>query len=64
MEQKDSRNHPVWVCLVYKFLKGSCSFLDISRGVFKALDKFCGFSINEVEEVFDLDKRVKDFCAS
>ena len=51
-------------CLVYKFLKGSCSFLDISRGVFKALDKFCGFSINEVEEVFDLDKRVKDFCAS
>ncbi|WP_297194556.1 1-deoxy-D-xylulose-5-phosphate reductoisomerase [uncultured Campylobacter sp.] len=49
---------------VYKFLSGNCAFLDIANGIFKALDKFADIKINEIEEIFYLDKKVKEFCAS
>lgn len=45
--------------LVYKFLKNQIGFLDISKGIFKALDRFGVPKINQIEDVFEYDKQVR-----
>ncbi len=44
---------------VYKFLRGECGFLDISRYVFEALERFGGLSLATFEDVREADRRVK-----
>lgn len=46
---------------VYKYLKDECKFYDISDAVFKALDKFAGSKINSIDDVFSVDKMVREF---
>lgn len=47
--------------MVRKFLNKECAFLDISKGIFKALDYFSGFKVQSIDEVFELDLKVRDF---
>ncbi|MCW1360410.1 1-deoxy-D-xylulose-5-phosphate reductoisomerase [Campylobacter sp. CCS1377] len=48
--------------LVRRFLNSECGFLDISRGIFKALDHFGSLKTQSLEEIFELDIRVREFC--
>lgn len=43
------------------FLKKRCSFLDISKVIFKSLDKFIDVKTNSIEDVVILDDRVRKF---
>ncbi|MBX1886578.1 1-deoxy-D-xylulose-5-phosphate reductoisomerase [Campylobacter peloridis] len=45
--------------MVYKFLAHKAHFLDIYKGVFKALDHFGVPKINQIEDVFEYDKQVR-----
>lgn len=47
--------------MVEKFLKQKCEFLDISRGVLRALEHFEGVTITELEEVFEYDRKVREY---
>ncbi|ANE35265.1 1-deoxy-D-xylulose 5-phosphate reductoisomerase [Campylobacter iguaniorum] len=47
---------------VYKFLEGKAGFLDISENIFKALDKFGSSSIKSIEDVFEINQKVREFC--
>ena len=47
--------------MVYNFLSGKCGFLDIYYGILKALDSFCDYKINNEEDVFELDFKVREF---
>lgn len=47
--------------LVQKFLQDECGFLDISKGIFKALDRFAEPKISCLDEIFELDKKVREF---
>lgn len=49
------------VC-VYEFLKGECGFLDISRVVLSAADKFKDTKIGAPSEIFEIDKTVREFA--
>ncbi|BCX79409.1 1-deoxy-D-xylulose-5-phosphate reductoisomerase [Campylobacter sp. 19-13652] len=49
------------VC-VYEFLKGGCGFLDISRVVLSAADKFKDTKISAPSEIFEIDKIVREFA--
>lgn len=46
---------------VEKFLKGEAKFLDIAKNVFKAVDKFAALKSTSLEELFELDKKVRNF---
>lgn len=46
---------------VEAFLKEKIGFLDISKNVFKAVDKFGGLKLKSVEEVFEVDEKVRKF---
>lgn len=48
--------------MVEKFLKQKCQFLDISKGVFKTLEHFGEPKITELEEVFEYDRKVREYC--
>ncbi|QQF52738.1 1-deoxy-D-xylulose-5-phosphate reductoisomerase [Campylobacter fetus subsp. venerealis] len=48
--------------MVYKFLNNEISFLDINRAVFKSLDKFGSVKIDDEDTVFEIDKKVREFC--
>lgn len=48
------------VC-VYEFLAGRCGFLDISKVVIKASDKFKDIKINSANELFDADSVAREF---
>lgn len=48
--------------MVYKFLGGQCGFLDIAGAIFKALDKFGSPRVDDIEGVFEIDKKVREFC--
>lgn len=47
---------------VYMFLEKKCSFLDISKVVFKSLDKFTNTKTNSIEDVVCLDNEVRKFA--
>ncbi len=46
---------------VGKFLRKECEFLDISKGIFKALNRFGGVKISALNEVFELHLKVGEF---
>lgn len=46
---------------VEAFLKNKIGFLDISKNVFKAVDKFANLRAKDEEELFDIDKKVRKF---
>ncbi|EAL0271869.1 1-deoxy-D-xylulose-5-phosphate reductoisomerase [Campylobacter lari] len=45
--------------MVYQFLAQKVQFLDIAKGIFKALDHFGVPKINQIEDVFEYDKQVR-----
>lgn len=45
--------------MVYKFLEEKVGFLDIAKGIFKALDHFGVPKINDIEDVFEYNAQVK-----
>ncbi|CAM4193492.1 1-deoxy-D-xylulose-5-phosphate reductoisomerase [Campylobacter armoricus] len=45
--------------MVYQFLAQKAQFLDIAKGIFKALDHFGVPKINQIEDVFEYDKQVR-----
>lgn len=47
--------------MVELFLKEKCGFLDIAAGIFKALDYFGEPQIKETEQIFEMDKKVREF---
>ena len=47
---------------VEQFLAGKCGFLDISKGIFKALKHFQSVKISNLDEIFELDDEVRKFC--
>ncbi|ARE80802.1 1-deoxy-D-xylulose-5-phosphate reductoisomerase [Campylobacter helveticus] len=47
--------------MVERFLKQKCEFLDISKGVLRALEHFEGVTITELEEVFEYDRKVREY---
>ena len=46
--------------MVRKFLNKKCAFLDIARGVFKAVDYFGAFKIHSIDDVFEIDLKVRE----
>ena len=46
---------------VAKFLKGDMKFLDISKNTIKAYQKFQNSKINSLEDIFEIDKIVREF---
>ena len=46
--------------MVRKFLNKECEFLDIANGVFKAVDYFGAFKINSIDDVFEIDLKVRE----
>lgn len=46
--------------MVRQFLNKECEFLDIAKGVFKAVDYFGAFKINSLDDVFEIDFKVRD----
>ena len=49
---------------VEKFLNSKCKFTDISKIVFKSLDKFGGIKANSPSELCEIDKKVRKFANS
>ncbi|ARJ55768.1 1-deoxy-D-xylulose-5-phosphate reductoisomerase [Campylobacter cuniculorum] len=47
--------------LVYKFLKGKCGFLDISKGIFKVLNHFGIPKLDNILAVFEYDTKVREY---
>ncbi|MCH5335977.1 MAG: 1-deoxy-D-xylulose-5-phosphate reductoisomerase [Campylobacter sp.] len=47
--------------LVQKFLQGKCEFLDISDGIFKAIDYFGVPKLKDVLAVFEYDIKVREY---
>lgn len=48
--------------MVYKFLSGQAEFLDISHVIFLALDKFHDPNLKQIEDVFETDLKVREYC--
>jgi 1-deoxy-D-xylulose-5-phosphate reductoisomerase len=49
---------------VSKFLGGKIGFLDISKISFDAINKFNSIKINTLEDIFEVDKEVRNYCES
>lgn len=47
---------------VNKFLNNECKFLDIKKIIFESLDKFASFKPLNLEEIFEMDKKVREFA--
>lgn len=47
---------------VEAFLQKKCKFTDISKIVFKSLDKFANLKPNSVDELCEIDKKVREFA--
>lgn len=47
---------------VYAFLQNRCKFTDISRLIFKALDKFSHIKINEISQILQINEEINQFC--
>ncbi|MGG7073905.1 1-deoxy-D-xylulose-5-phosphate reductoisomerase [Campylobacter sp. 9BO] len=47
--------------MVYKFLKNECEFLDISKAVLKAFEKFNGIKIQNQNDIYELDDEVRAY---
>jgi 1-deoxy-D-xylulose-5-phosphate reductoisomerase len=47
---------------VEKFLKGEIGFLDISRISQEAINKFHNTKLNNIDDIFEIDKNVRRFC--
>ena len=50
--------------LVHQFLKNECAFLDIAKGVLRAVDHFNGLKISSEQELFEFDFKVRDWIKS
>lgn len=47
---------------VNKFLNNECKFLDIKKIIFESLNKFVSFKPLNLEEIFEMDKKVREFA--
>lgn len=47
---------------VKKFLQNQCGFFDIKKFVFDSLEKFSGTNPQNLDEIFEIDKKVREFC--
>lgn len=47
---------------VSKFLNSKIGFLDISKLSLKALDRFNDIKINNLDDIFEIDKEVRSYC--
>ena len=47
---------------VNKFLNNECKFLDIKKIIFESLDNFASFKPLNLEEIFEIDKKVREFA--
>lgn len=47
--------------MVKKFLNQECSFLDISKNIFKVLNHFGYPKISNIDEIFEYDRKVKHY---
>jgi 1-deoxy-D-xylulose-5-phosphate reductoisomerase len=46
--------------MVYKFLDGKVSFLEISKVVLEVIEKYHDIKINSLEEIFQIDKEIRE----
>lgn len=49
---------------VEKFLNGKIGFLDVSKITLDALNRFNSIKISSLEDIFEIDKEVRSYCAS
>ncbi len=49
---------------VEKFLKNEIGFLDISKITLDAINKFNNININSLDDIFEIDKEVRSYCAN
>ncbi len=49
---------------VAKFLNNEISFLDISKITMNALNKFNKITVNNIDDIFAIDKEVRSYCAN
>ncbi|WP_418186291.1 1-deoxy-D-xylulose-5-phosphate reductoisomerase [Aliarcobacter vitoriensis] len=49
---------------VEKFLNGKIGFLDISKITIKALEKFYNIKANSIDDIFQIDKEVRNYCGA
>lgn len=49
---------------VAKFLKNEIGFLEIARITLDALNKFNKISINNLDDIFEIDKEVRSYCVN
>ncbi|RBQ30749.1 1-deoxy-D-xylulose-5-phosphate reductoisomerase [Arcobacter sp. FW59] len=49
---------------VEKFLNGKIGFLDISKITIKALEKFYDIKANSIDDIFRIDKEVRNYCGA
>ena len=49
---------------VAKFLNNEIGFLDVSKITLDAVNKFNHVSINSLDDIFDMDKEVRSYCAN
>ncbi|NCB10607.1 MAG: 1-deoxy-D-xylulose-5-phosphate reductoisomerase [Erysipelotrichia bacterium] len=49
---------------VSKFLNSQIGFMDISKMSLNAINKFHNLKANNIEDIFEIDKQVRDYCDS
>ena len=49
---------------VSKFLTSQIGFMDISKMSLNAINKFHNLKANNIEDIFEIDKQVRDYCDS
>ena len=49
---------------VEKFLKSEIGFLDVSKMSIAAVNKFNNPSISNIDDIFEIDKEVRNYCES
>ncbi len=49
---------------IERFLKKECKFLDISKTILKAVEKFENIRLSSVEDIFEIKKEVRNWCES
>jgi len=49
---------------VEKFLKGEIGFLDVSKMTINAVNKFNKICVNNLDDIFEIDKQVRSYCAN
>ena len=49
---------------VSKFLTSQIGFMDISKMSLNAINKFNNLKANNIEDIFEIDKQVRDYCDS